>query len=467
MKTFSQLLNLSTTLSNNASASNQSLMSTLMDEQHRLLIEDYFDNERSFSTETIGAMDLDVTATINQSATSATLTGTWRYASGSQLVTFTNTAGTDYSLTGTLAAAAVSATLASSWSGPTGLLSFTFDNTDTRDVLVTNGSTALVWTEPLSAATTTTTITTAATSQIVEVTFQNNSATIEWSDSLDYAITDTAITTQGFQRYRVPAGISKITNGTISVGQLRFVPAPVQTRTQWDTLNFLPYPSDIVNYFYIYGPYVEFWPVPSTTGNKITFNYKTRVPNFSTAFVFSDTSGAAYVAGQTTYDYQKGTISAASVDGVTVTGTSTAWNTTGKFPTGVDISEYNLALSIDAPYGDGLWYPIQQFTSDTELILATPIMNAPNISSATYKIGQLPILQEDFQETIVYGALRVYYSTIAPDPNKFKQFEELYKERTLKLSEYAGTKQVNYNLGERPVLLNPNSYPFYPGNVSS
>lgn len=469
MKTYSQLLNLATTLSNNLSAANQSLMSSLLDEQHRLLLENYFDNERSFSTETVGAMDLAVTAHINQADTSATLTGVWEYPSGMQQVTFTNTSGTTYTTTATLANGAVSGTLSASWTGPTGLLSITFTNanSDVRDVLFTNGSTAISWTEPLTAATTTTTITTASTSQIINVLFEYNSATIEWTDELNWAITDTAITTGGFQKYRIPASISKITNGTIMVGQLRFVPAPVQTRTQWDNLNFLPYPSDIPNYFYIYGGYVEFWPVPSTTGNRITFNYKTRVPNFSTAFLFSDATGTAYVEGQTTYDYQKGTISSAAVGSVQIVGTGTAWNTTGKFPLNVDVSQYNLGLRIDPPYGDGIWYPIQQFTDDTHLILSNPIENAPDISSATYSIGQLPVLQEDFQETMVYGALKIYFSTIFPDPNRFKLFDEEYQKRIGMLDDYAGTKQVNYNLGSKPVLLNPNNYPFYPGNVQS
>ena len=467
MKTTSSLLNAYTNLSNNTSAANQSTGLQLLDEQHRLLLEKYFDNEKQFTTETVGAMDLAVTAVINQASQSATLTGTWRYASGAQQVTFTNTAGTTYTITAVCADGATSATLSSSWSGPTGLLSITFDNDDVRDVYFTASSTAITWTEPLTAATTTTTITTASTSQIIEVIFERSSATITWLDSLNWAVTDLAITTGGFQKYAIPAGISKITNGTITVGQLRFVPAPVQTRTEWDNINFLPYSSDIPNYFYIYNGFIEFWPLPSTTGNKITFNYKTRVPNLSTAFVFSDTSGAAYVAGQTTYDYQKGTISAASVGSVMITGSSTSWNTTGKFPLGVDVTMFNLGLRIDPPYGDGLWYPIQSFTSDTALVLANPIMDAPNISSATYSIGQMPLLNEDFHDTMVYGALKVYFSTIYTDPNKFKQVNGEYQARLLALSDYAGTKQVNYNLGDRPALLNPNNYPFAPGNVQS
>ena len=399
MRSLSQLLNLSTQLSQNQSSENQSTMLTLLDEQHRLLIEKYFDNETSYSTETIGAMSLTLTALPAAGATSATLTSAWNYASGVQYCTFVNANNNDY-----------------------------------FEVQFTNGSTSITWQEPLTAA-----------------------------------VTSTTLATQGFQSYRLPSTISKITDSVITVGQLKFVPAPVNTRQEWDRLNFLPYSSDIPNYYFIYGPYLSFWPVPSTTGNKITFNYKRRVPDFSSKFLFSDTSGTAYVGGQTTYDYQKGTITAVASDGITVTGSSTAWNTTLGVATGVDITPMNLALRIDQPQGDGIWYPIQQFTSDTVLILDTPVQNTFGLTGATYAIGQLPLMykSEDFQELIVYRALQIYYSTIVPDPNKFKQFEGLVAERMKMMSEFSGTKQISYNLGETPAMLNPSNYPFYPGSVNS
>jgi hypothetical protein len=209
------------------------------------------------------------------------------------------------------------------------------------------------------------------------------------------------------------------------------------------------------------------------TGDIITFNYKARVPDFSTSFLFSSTSGAAYVAGQTVYDYQQGTITSASDDGYTVTGSGTAW-TTAQGPTGglgmgvgQDATQYNLSLMIPAPYGDGIWYPIQSFASATSLTLTTPLMNVTDISNAPYYIGQLPVLQEDFQPMLVYGALAQYYTNIVPDPNKFQQNEKEYDKRMGMLDDYAGTKQVNYNLGDRPALLNPNRYPYYPTNVNN
>lgn len=470
MKTFATLLNDYTTDTQNLTSANQSRGIELLSEQQRLLLEQYFDNERQYVTTTVGAMNLTLSGTLASSVLSATLTGTWNYPNGSQRVTFTNAGGTTATLTGNAVLGAVSGTLSSNWTGPTGLQSVTFGNAnnDVRDVSFTNGSAAISWTIPLSQATTSTTITTNATSQTISCIFTNGSATIAWTTPLIYSITTTAISTLGFQAYLLPPQISKITDSTISVGQLRFVPAPVQTRADWDRLNFLPYSSDIPNYFFIYNGYLEFWPLPSTTGNVIAFNYKTKVPDFNKAFLFSDNAGTAYVAGQTVFDYQAGAITTATVGSTSITGTSTNWNTTGKFPLNVDITSYNLYLSINPPYGDGLWYLIRQFNSDTTLTLVNPIQGAPAISNVShnYSIAQLPILQEDFQPVIEYKSAQFYWSTIVTNPNKYEQFDKLIKERELMLEEYAGQKQVSYDLGEQPALLNPNSYPFYPNGAS-
>jgi hypothetical protein len=350
-------------------------------------------------------------------------------------------------LTGNPTAGATSATLTSAWTYASGVQKVNFPNGDYFDVQFTNGSAALTWQQPLTSA-----------------------------------CTSAAITTTGFQSYRLPTGISKITDSTVTVGQLKFTPAPVRSRQQWDSLNFLPYSSDIPNYYFIYGDYLSLWPVPSTTGNKITFNYKTRVPDLSTAYVFNSAGGIQYnpstqsqVNGVICFDYQQGTITSAANNGVNIIGTGTKWVTaqgaTGGLgaPANVDLTQQNLALRIDPPTGDGLWYPIQQFTDDTHLVLASPIQNSFALTGATYSIGQVPLMysSEDFHEMLVYGALMIYFSTIVPDPNKYKQFDAEYKKRETKMESYVGTKSVNYNLGSQPALLQPSAYPFYPGSVNS
>lgn len=364
MKTYTTLTSLGTNLSNNTSTSNQSLIGQLISDQHRYLVQKYFDNERTYTTVTIGAEDLTLTAPLIAGATSATLTGAWTSHSSQQLVVFSNS--------------------------------------DQRTVYFTQGSTAITWQTGLS-----------------------DTAT-------------TAITTVGVQAYPIPANVSKIKNDTITVGQLVYTPAPVQSIQEWTMLNALPYTSDIPNYFYIYQNQVMFWPIPSSSGNIITFNYKGRVPDLS----FSD--------------YSTGTLSGIAVGSNVVTGVTTAWAT--PFPTGVDILFYNLYLRIPPPYGDGIWYPIQRFNSNTEVVLASPIQNTALSTAATYTIGQMPLLQEDFHDMLVYGALKTYFTSIVKDKEKFQMYDGMYAERLDLLEAYAGTKSVNVDLGPQPIPNNPNLF---------
>lgn len=371
MRSFTELKNLFTNLSNNTSTANDSLGGQLINDQHRYLLQRYFDNEKTVTLSTVGGQSLTLTGALAIGATSATLTGSWSYITATQLVNFS--------------------------SG------------EQRTVLFTNGSTAITWGVPLTQTAT------------------------------------TAISSVGVQDYPIPANVSKIKNGTINVGQLKYSPRPIETRQEWDTITMLPYTSDIPNYFFIYNGKISFFPIPATTGNVITFNYKSRFADLSFAdYSTGNIANAGMVAGSTA-----------------VTGSATSWSATGKYPTGTDVSYYNLQIRADAPNGDGIWYPISSFTSDTALTTTLPIVNAPNITaSTTYKIGQFPLLQEDFHDMLVYGALKVYYSSIKKDPNAFKEYESLYKERLDLLEEYAGTKQVNVDLGEEPATINPNLFMF-------
>lgn len=369
MKTLTTLTNLFTSLSNNTSDDNTALGKELINDQHRYLIQKYFDNERTVTTSTIGGMSLTLTAPLSIGATSATLAVAWAYPACTQLVNFSGG--------------------------------------QRRSVLFTTGSAAITWQVGLSATAT------------------------------------TAISTVGVQAYSIPANISKIKNDTINVGQLKYQPTPVMTRAEWDLINFLPYTSDIPNYFFIYDGKLEIFPIPSTTGNIITFNYKTRV------------------ADMTFEDYSTGTIDALGmVAGSTaVTGLTTSWVTTGLYPSLTNINYYNLNIRANPPHGDGIWYPISQFNSNTSLTLSVPVVNAPAISNTTtYTIGQLPVLSEDFHDLIVYMALKVYYSTIVRDTDKFKEFDSLCQTRLEMLEDYAGTKSVNVDLEAEPQAVNPNLF---------
>lgn len=313
-------------------------------------------------------------------------------------------------LTGSLAINAVSGTLTAVWAYPTVSQLVNFSNGQQRSVTFTNASAAITWTLPITATAT------------------------------------TAISTVGVQSYRIPANISKVKDVTINVGQLKYLPTEIMTRREWDNVNYLPYTSDIVNYFFLYNGQMEFFPIPSTTGNVITYNYKERVADLSYA------------------DYSTGTLAAAGmvVGSVTVTGTATSWST--QFPLNTLLGFENLYIKANTPGGDGLWYKIRQFTSDTVLTLESPVINAPNITtSTTYTIGQFPVLQEDFQDMIVWGALRIYFSSINPNPTSYKLYDGLYKEKMELLEDYLGTKtSMSVDLGQQPMLVNSNLFIYGP-----
>ena len=115
-------------------------------------------------------------------------------------------------------------------------------------------------------------------------------------------------------------------------------------------------------------------------------------------------------------------------------------------------------LKITPPSGEGIWYQIKSFQSDTALTLVLPIQSAPSATASSYVIGQLPLLQEDFHDMLVYGALRIYFSSIVNDDKKYNQFNNEYETRLSLLESYAGTKSVNVDLGAQPIPNNPNLF---------
>lgn len=379
MKTFTQLTGTTTPgaypgsftdLSQNNSTTNVALGKVLINTQHRYYLQKYFDNERIYTTVTIGAESLILTGSLSSGATSGTLTSAWTDITCQQLVVFSNS--------------------------------------EQRTVTFSQGSTSIFWSTGLTSTAT------------------------------------TAISTVGVQAYPIPANVSKIKNDTITVGQLVYTPAPVQSIQEWTMLNALPYTSDIPNYFFIYNNQVNFWPIPSTSGNIITFNYKSRVADMTYA------------------DYSTGTI-AVAVGSNAITGTGTNWNSSGTYPLNTDLSFANLMISGTPPKGDGLWYPIQSFGTNTTLTTLLPIVNAPTVSGQSYIIGQFPLLQEDFHDILVYSSLKIYYSSIVKDESKFKEYDALTKEREDLMRDYLGTKSINVDLGSQPVSNNPNLF-IYPQN---
>lgn len=324
-------------------------------------------------------------------------------------------------------------------------------------------------------------------------------------------------TVAGQEAYPLPYNYSKLKTGTLTIGNLRWNPREILSRRDWDDLKtIVNYQSDIPNNFFIYNGMFNLWPVPSSTGNTITFNYKIRVPDLSFVDYVTGTVNATDVrgvqafnqlyGGSTGYTNSSGvtatggsgsgcTVNTVALNGVitsitinaagsgyaigdilsisggdgtakftvsnitesaTITGNSTTWLST-YITTAGSVLNLNLWIRLTAPRGDNNWYQISSIESDTSLTLMNPYQGS-TVTGSSYTIGQMPLLLEDFHNIIVCQPLITYYSTIQPNEAKASEFKQMRKEGIEMLDEYCGTKSLNVNLATPPTGPNPNLY---------
>lgn len=432
MLSFTQGKSLFQSLSNNSTTANSTLYGQLANIEQRYLLQKYFNNEGSFSFSTIGNNTLYLSAAPAIGAVSATLAVAWAFPTCTTVVTFSDgetrnvlftngstaitwqvaLVGTTFNLTANLAAAATSAVLQSAWATATQTSTTAFTDGETKSVTFTLGSTALTWVGGLTSAV---------------------GATVNTS------VMTTAIGVGGVQFYRLPPNYSKLKDITITVGNLKWTLDEVRTREEWDQLNVFPYYADIPKNFFIYpagdhGGMIGIWPIPSTTGNTITTNYKYRIPDLSLE------------------DVTAGTVTVTS-GGSTVVGAGTSW-----VPT-TNAQLESRWIQIAQPAGDNLWYQVASIESTTSLTLFQPYQGIA-VSGGTYTIGQMPIIAEDFQDMLVWKALAYYFTSIVDDETQAKQFHGVYDGKLALISEYSGTTTIQVNLSPHYQQRNPNLYPY-------
>jgi len=326
-----------------------------------------------------------------------------KYFSNETTYSIPTAGGTTATLTGSLSTAAITGTLTTAWTGNTTKIQVTFSNTNIRMVNFVNGSTLIFWDVPLTATAT------------------------------------SSITLGGQQYYPLPPNYSKLKSITITIGNLTWTLGQVFTTQEWNQLNVFPYYADIPKNFYIFpggdhGAQIGIWPIPSTTNNTITFSYKFRVPDLS-------------IEDYTT----PGTVSVTTKTGI-VTGLTTS------FPLTTNIQNESRWIQFAQPTGDNLWYQITSIPSTTSILLYQPYQGITVAASSTYKIGQMPILMEDFQDMLVYKPLYIYFSSINKDPEKAQNFKDLYDERLELLEIYSGNNTINVNLRGSINTRNENVY---------
>jgi len=178
---------------------------------------------------------------------------------------------------------------------------------------------------------------------------------------------------------------------------------------------------------------LNFWPIPSTASQTITYNYRKNVIDLSIA------------------DYTTGTLSTAGT--TTITGSGTSWNASmiGKY---LQVTPTATA----ATNGDGWWYKITAVASTTSLTI-DKAYSGSNVTGAAYTIGQMPALPEAFHDTPVYKAAEIYFTTIEPEPDRAQMFRQMYEDKFTGLVDDS-KKSVNPWV-RTPVpggITNPNLY---------
>lgn len=439
--------NLFQTLTQNTSTANGILYNQLANIEHRYLLQKYFANEGSYNMTTIGQTSLTMLNAVPIAATSATLTNTWPYQTVQAQLTFSDgevvnalftngsasiswqgvLQGTAFSLTASLVAGATSATLGTAWIYPSGSYLTSFSDGSTKTV-----------------------------------TFTLNSTTISWSGGLAEAVGTTIYTSTiaaasaasigGVQFYPFPPNYSKLKDITITVGVLQWPMDEIRTREEWDKLNVFPYYASIPSKFFIYpggdkGGQIGIWPIPSTTGNIIKYNYKFRVPDLSLVDYNTDPlNNPVTISGAGTVTVTNGSTA--------VTGSSTTFTVTN--------NQQNESRWLRIPQsagGDNQWYQIQNVSSTTALTLYQPYQGN-TASGATYTIGQMPLIAEDFQDMLVWKALVYYFSSIVDNKGKREEHEDTYNKKLKMLEEYSGSNTVNVNLSPKGRRRNPNVFPY-------
>ena len=438
MISFSQGQSLFTKLSLNNTTDNQTLYGLLSNIEQRYLLQDFFANEGSYAMQTIGQTSLTLNGALSIGATSATLAAAWPYQTSTVYVTFSDgevvnalltngsttmtwapgLQGLIQYLTAPLTSGATSATLSSAWLKTSGAYLASFSDGSTKTITFTNGSTAISWIGGLS-------------NNVLNQIF-----TAVIPDASNPSI-------GGVQFYPMPPNYSKLKDVTITVGELKWTLTECRTREEWDNMNVFPYYASIPQKFFIYpggdhGGQIGIWPIPSTTGNILTFNYKFRVPDLSIADYNTDTTGGQAVTGAGTVTVTNGSTA--------VTGAATVFTPT------TNPQLESRWLRIPQPSGDNLWYQIQNISSTTALTLYQPYQGV-TAAGTVYTIGQMPLIAEDFQDMPVWKSLTYYFTSLVDNPAKCKEYQDNYDRKMKLLEKYSGSNTVNVNLspkGYRP-----------------
>lgn len=245
-------------------------------------------------------------------------------------------------------------------------------------------------------------------------------------------------TVSGTQFYNLPPQVKKLINVTINIGSVLWQPKECPTREYWDALNVINFVQDFPSFFFVYNGKVGIYPIPSSNGNVLTMNYKTRIIDLSMADVTDATSSRTMAI---------------------------TTNTTTLTASGSVFLNWMAGNWIRIPYsatnansGDNQWYQIDSITSPTVAVLKNPYSGA-TVTAGAFTIGEVSILPEDYQDLPLYRLGVIYYTTRFPDPARAKQYQNLWDIGEEKLNEEFGSKTSSIVLTDTDQpIANPNLF---------
>lgn len=248
----------------------------------------------------------------------------------------------------------------------------------------------------------------------------------------------TTVTAATIQFYNLPPQVKKLINLTVFIGSTLWQPKECPSREYWDYLNTQTFNQDYPSFFFVFNGQVGLWPVPASSSNIITMNYKIRTVDLSMPDVTSTTAS---------------TTVAITTNTPTVTAAGAAFKV---WMVGQWIRIPHSAT--DAANGDNQWYQINSVTSSTVLVLKNNY-SGTTVTGANFTIGEVPLLPEDYQDLPLYRMGYIYYTTRFPDATRAKLYSDLYDKGASALDEEFGSKTTNVILPDtQQPIYNPNLF---------
>lgn len=320
-----------------------------------------------------------------------------------------------------------------------------------------------------------------------------------------YTITTTAAT----QFYNLPPQVKKLINVTVLIGSTLWQPKECPSREYWDYLNTIAFNQDYPSFFFVYNGQVGLWPTPSSSGNTITMNYKTRIVDLSMPDVTSTSASSTISAinasnilttagtadlpqwlsqqwiriphSATTslngdnqwyqidivYDGHSnstGSLSSGS-NLILTTGSFFVSTDVGAFITSTGIPSGSVITAVLGSNSARISNNATTNTSSTSIFLIGSHVALKNkytgstVVGANFTAGETPILPEDYQDLPIYRMAYLYYTTRFPDPVRAKLYKDLYDTGYAALNDEFGSKTTNVILTDTSTpIFNPNLY---------